>query len=176
MNPLASFPTLNCIPLLYTVQMCIYHRLYLHYFGLRHSLSLLVYTHNMHYTISFTKFSNKYMLVQLGQQDSFFNLKDNKENYLIRKQKRKQRREANLCFMLLQITKEMISLISHADLNQVTVKNVKNGCESEVFVKFLLLLLFKNYMQVPLDYSSQFLKNNRYVLRRKQLVLQVKPV
>ena len=76
----------------------------------------------------------------------FFNSKHNKENYPIRKQKRKQRREANLCFMLLQITKEMISLISHADLNQVTVKNVKNGCESEVFVKFLLLLLFKNYM------------------------------
>ena len=84
----------------------------------------------------------------LYNQDNriFFNSKHNKENYLIRKQKRKQRREANLCFMLLQITKEMISLISHADLNQVTVKNVKNGCESEVFVKFLLLLLFKNYM------------------------------
>ena len=150
MNPLASFPTLNCIPLLYTVQMCIYHRLYLHYFGLRHSLSLLVYTYNMHYTISFTKNVPKFFEQVYSSITRtigiFFNSKHNKENYLIRKQKRKQRREANLCFMLLQITKEMISLISHADLNQVTVKNVKNGCESEVFVKFLLLLLFKNYM------------------------------
>ena len=143
MNPLASFPTLNCIPLLYTVQMCIYHRLYLHYFGLRHSLNLLVYP-----KICITLLVLRKIGIFQYNQDNriFFNSKHNKENYPIRKQKRKQRREANLCFMLLQITKEMISLISHADLNQVTVKNVKNGCESEVFVKFLILLLFKNYM------------------------------